>query len=329
VQASIEAVIAAITERAVTLIDTGDAVARHLARLLVAAGIARPASAPPARLDGYTSASATALSAAFSGLPGIGPPTHRVTRKCKGQAGHAATGGHARESALRIFTRQREPQPGGAANQQAFDATADLGVHTDERGKRPPGQPLHRDARETAAQSSAHDQHHRAMRRLSRLSDGQASAHSPATHRTTDSTDHGQHRGNRHRRRAARRDGEDQSTDTTGGHARQRGTGRRETPQSRRCPPLIHHCCCGRYESCRCRGWLCTMVFLLDDVGEHKPVSVARDRADKTWFLRVVAEGATNDAHRLTERAVRDIGVTPHPFGDLAAVRSLRAPLTQ
>ena len=78
VRASIEGVIAASTERAVTVIDTGDAVARHLARLLVAAGIARPASATPARLDGYTSASATALSAAFSGLLGIDPPTHEV-----------------------------------------------------------------------------------------------------------------------------------------------------------------------------------------------------------------------------------------------------------
>jgi glutamate racemase len=78
VQASIERVIAASTDRPVTLIDTGEAVARHLARLLSAGGIARAASDEPARLDGYTSASSTALSAAFSGLLGLDPPTHEV-----------------------------------------------------------------------------------------------------------------------------------------------------------------------------------------------------------------------------------------------------------
>jgi glutamate racemase len=78
VQASIERVIAASTDRPVTLIDTGEAVARHLARLLAAGAIARAATDEPARLDGYTSASSTALSAAFSGLLGLDPPTHEV-----------------------------------------------------------------------------------------------------------------------------------------------------------------------------------------------------------------------------------------------------------
>ena len=78
VRASIERVIAESTSRPVTLIDTGDAVARHLARLLTGAGIARAAGGVPARLDGYTSASATALSAAFSALLGLDPPTHEV-----------------------------------------------------------------------------------------------------------------------------------------------------------------------------------------------------------------------------------------------------------
>ena len=84
VQASIERVIAASTDRPVTLIDTGDAVARHLARLLAAGGIARESSSTPARLDGYTSASATALSAAFSGLLGLDPPTHEVMASAAG-----------------------------------------------------------------------------------------------------------------------------------------------------------------------------------------------------------------------------------------------------
>ena len=78
VQASIERVIAGSTSRPVTLIDTGEAVARHLARRLAASGIARATSDIPARLDGYTSASATALSAAFSALLGLDPPTHAV-----------------------------------------------------------------------------------------------------------------------------------------------------------------------------------------------------------------------------------------------------------
>jgi len=84
VQASIEAVIASATERRVTLIDTGEAVARHLARLLETGGIARAASATPARLDGYTSASATALAAAFSSLLGLAPPTHEVVMDAAG-----------------------------------------------------------------------------------------------------------------------------------------------------------------------------------------------------------------------------------------------------
>jgi len=77
VQASIEKLIARTTERGVTLVDTGEAVARHLARLLAAAGLENTASGT-ARLDGYTSASATALSAAFASLLGIDPPVHEV-----------------------------------------------------------------------------------------------------------------------------------------------------------------------------------------------------------------------------------------------------------
>lgn len=79
VQASIERVIAAHTQGEVTLVDTGDAVARQLARLLAAAAMERQrGQSTPARLDGYTSASATALSAAFSGLLGLDPPVHEV-----------------------------------------------------------------------------------------------------------------------------------------------------------------------------------------------------------------------------------------------------------
>jgi len=83
VQASIEKLIARTTDRTVTLVDTGEAVARHLARLLTAAGLAN-AGRGNARLDGYTSASATALSAAFGSLLGIDPPVHEVSSSGSG-----------------------------------------------------------------------------------------------------------------------------------------------------------------------------------------------------------------------------------------------------
>jgi glutamate racemase len=79
VQASIESVIAKATTREVTLIDTGEAVARQLARLLEAAGCLRaPSTGAAARLTTYTTASATALTAAFSSLLGLDPPVHEV-----------------------------------------------------------------------------------------------------------------------------------------------------------------------------------------------------------------------------------------------------------
>jgi glutamate racemase len=77
VQASIEKVIAGATDRAVTLIDTGDAVARQLARLLAASGQER--TGEDARLEGFTTASATALETAFSSLLGMDVPVSEVT----------------------------------------------------------------------------------------------------------------------------------------------------------------------------------------------------------------------------------------------------------
>jgi len=49
-----------------------------LARLLAGAGQLRAQSTIPASLTGYTSASATALTAAFRSLLGIDPPVHEV-----------------------------------------------------------------------------------------------------------------------------------------------------------------------------------------------------------------------------------------------------------
>ena len=77
VQACIEDIIAKAGARPVVLVDTGEAVARQLARLLAAGSMANPGGAA-ALLEGYTSASAAALSAAFSSLLGLAPAVHEV-----------------------------------------------------------------------------------------------------------------------------------------------------------------------------------------------------------------------------------------------------------
>lgn len=80
VQAAIEDVIAQAGARDIRLIDTGDAIARQLVRLLDAGRLLRqPQPDAPARLEAYTSASATALSAAFETLLGIDPPVYETT----------------------------------------------------------------------------------------------------------------------------------------------------------------------------------------------------------------------------------------------------------
>ncbi len=78
VRASIERLLKNTGRPDVALVDTGDAVARQLARLLAGAGLLRAQGAIPAGLTGYTSASATALTAAFRSLLGIDPPVHEV-----------------------------------------------------------------------------------------------------------------------------------------------------------------------------------------------------------------------------------------------------------
>jgi glutamate racemase len=77
VKATIEDVIAESGLQDIALIDTGEAVARQLVRLLDAGGLLRAADTPP-RLIAYTSASASALSIAFNSLVGIDPPVHEV-----------------------------------------------------------------------------------------------------------------------------------------------------------------------------------------------------------------------------------------------------------
>lgn len=60
----------------VTLIDTGDAVARQLARLLEGAGLQRPAGVP--HLRGYTTASAAVLAEAFRALLSLTPQVESI-----------------------------------------------------------------------------------------------------------------------------------------------------------------------------------------------------------------------------------------------------------
>ena len=80
VQAAIEDVIASAGARDIALVDTGEAVARQLVRLLDAGRLLRAASSDtPGTLVAYTSASATALSAAFNSLIGIDPPVHEAS----------------------------------------------------------------------------------------------------------------------------------------------------------------------------------------------------------------------------------------------------------
>jgi glutamate racemase len=80
VRAAIEDVIASNGAHDVTLVDTGDAVTRQLVRLLDAGRLLRsPSDDTPGTLEAWTSASATALSAAFNSLIGIDPPVHEAT----------------------------------------------------------------------------------------------------------------------------------------------------------------------------------------------------------------------------------------------------------
>lgn len=67
----------------VVLVDTGDAVARQLARLLAGAGLLHPPATGPAALTGFSTESAGELSAAFSGLLGLTPPVEAVILDAK------------------------------------------------------------------------------------------------------------------------------------------------------------------------------------------------------------------------------------------------------
>ncbi len=78
VRATIESILAGAGRQDVVLIDTGDAVARQLVRLLAASALQRPENAAPAQLTAYTTASGQALSVAFSSLLGLDPVVTQV-----------------------------------------------------------------------------------------------------------------------------------------------------------------------------------------------------------------------------------------------------------
>jgi glutamate racemase len=80
VREGIQRVLQAHGAQEVTLIDTGEAVTRQLARLLEAGGLLRTpaADAQPATLQGYTTASAATLAAAFTHLLGLSPAVEQV-----------------------------------------------------------------------------------------------------------------------------------------------------------------------------------------------------------------------------------------------------------
>jgi len=62
----------------VTLIDTGDAVARQLGRLLEAGGLLQSADGDAATLKGYTSGDVDALTRAFASLLGLSTPVEKI-----------------------------------------------------------------------------------------------------------------------------------------------------------------------------------------------------------------------------------------------------------
>ena len=87
VRVTIERVIAEASATPVALVDTGDAVARQLTRLLTEAGLLRPAGDATPDLEAFTSASATALATAFSNLVGLTPTVAEVSFPVPAAAG--------------------------------------------------------------------------------------------------------------------------------------------------------------------------------------------------------------------------------------------------
>ena len=78
VQDAIVRTVRAHTQEPITLVDTGEAVARQLARLLDAAGLRRTGNEAP-RLQGYTTSTVESLAKAFAGLLDLQPPVAHLS----------------------------------------------------------------------------------------------------------------------------------------------------------------------------------------------------------------------------------------------------------
>ena len=78
VQDAIARTVRAHTQEQITLVDTGEAVARQLARLLDAANLRRTGNDSP-QLQGYTTAKVEALAQAFAGLLDLQPPVEHLS----------------------------------------------------------------------------------------------------------------------------------------------------------------------------------------------------------------------------------------------------------
>jgi glutamate racemase len=72
----IEETIARITSRPITIVDTGESIARYLVHLLKERGLLRAAG--PGNISGFTTGSETTLADAFLRLLGLRPPIMQI-----------------------------------------------------------------------------------------------------------------------------------------------------------------------------------------------------------------------------------------------------------
>lgn len=74
----IEEILEHLTARPATIVDTGEPVARQLARLLTERGLLRQGTGPDGTVQAYTTGSPSSLATAFSRLLGIDPPVSAI-----------------------------------------------------------------------------------------------------------------------------------------------------------------------------------------------------------------------------------------------------------
>ena len=72
-----------------------------------------------------------------------------------------------------------------------------------------------------------------------------------------------------------------------------------------------------------------TVIVLLDDFGEHEPVSMSSHGANEQRFPRIVAQRAAQRANRLAQCAVGDDNVAPDAVEDVATMDGFVAALNE